>query len=305
MRRKMQRAAALLLLAALLLSGCGTPANSAEPALPESTTLPDAEPAPSPTPTPTPTPDPEEPVRRQRLAEQQDGFIWEKGYLYAVDENGDLRKDCWIGVLYFGEDGRYTSGDKTLDKLVAGVIKNNTDSSMTRMEKLQKMYEYTRDNIKYVGFGNHDLSQKPAHGPDGWMTELAIRALEEGIGNCYFYAAAFAALARGVGYQAYAVGGIVGAIDEQHGWVDIVDEDGNIWMSDPELEFRRRDFQALVIPDLFYKTKENIEGQMGMNYTQQCDPFAAEAEEAAKRAEEAANPAEPEPEEEAPPADAD
>jgi hypothetical protein len=276
MRRTMQRAAALLILAAMLLSGCGTPANSEEPTQPSA--APAATETPAPTPTPEPTPDPEEAARKERLAAEEDGFVWDKGYLCAVDENGDLKKDCWIGVLYFDEEGRYTSGDKELDKLVARVVRHNTTNRMTRMERLHALYDYTRDNIKYVGFGNHDLSMKPAHGPEGWMPELAIRALKEGVGNCYFYAATFAALARGVGYQAFAVGGIVGAIDEQHGWVEIIDEDGNIWFCDPELEFRRRDFQVYEIPDLFWRTKEDIQQVMRMNYTQQCDPFAAEAE---------------------------
>ena len=290
----MQRAAALLILAAMLLSGCGTPANGTETTMPISTTLPASTPTPSPTTPPAPTPNPEELAREQRLSEEQDGFIWDKGYLCAIDENGDLKKDCYIGILYFGKDGRYTCGDKSLDRLVAGVIKDNTDESMTRMEKLRAMYDYTMENITYVGFANHELSYKPAHGPNGWMQELAKKALEEGVGNCYYFAATFAALARAVGYQAYATGGIIGAVDDQHGWVQIVDEDGVVWVSDPEMEYKLNDWHRRInseekAPDLFYKPMEEVEGALRMSYSAQRDPYQAEAEEAEKRAKEAEN----------------
>ena len=186
----MKKRLALLLCLLVFLtvfSGCGTAALKTEPdppASPEQREAVSPSPSPSPTPTPAPTPDPEEEARQQRLKEAQDGFVWEEGYLYAIDEEGNLKTDCWIGVLYFGRDGRYTSGSKKLDRLVADVISENTKDSMTRMEKLEAMYDYTRDNIQYVGYGNHEMTYQPAHGKDGWMVEIATEALEEGHGNC-------------------------------------------------------------------------------------------------------------------------
>ena len=197
-----------LLLAAGLLSGCAGMLQSQ----PDPPARPSPSPTPVPPPTPTPTPDPEEEARRKRLEEEQDGFLWDNGYLYAVDEEGNLRTDCWIGVLYFGEDGRYTSGSKELDILVADVIDRNTDDSMTRFEKLRAVYDYTRDHIEYVGYANHEMTYEPAHGEDGWMIPIAIKAIEDTHGNCYYFAAEFAALARGLGYQAYAVGGVFSAL---------------------------------------------------------------------------------------------
>ena len=240
----MKKRLALLLCLLVFLtvfSGCGTAALKTEPdppASPEQREAVSPSPSPSPTPTPAPTPDPEEEARQQRLKEAQDGFVWEDGYLYAIDEEGNLKTDCWIGVLYFGRDGRYTSGSKKLDRLVADVISENTKDSMTRMEKLEAMYDYTRDNIQYVGYGNHEMTYQPAHGKDGWMVEIATEALEEGHGNCYYFAAQFCALARGLGYQAYAVGGVFSAMEDPHGWVVILDEDGNQWLCDPEMEYK-------------------------------------------------------------------
>ena len=95
------------------------------------------------------------------------------------------------------------------------------------------------------------------------MPELAVSALKNGYGNCYSFAAVFAALARAVGYQAYAVGGVVGATEDPHGWVQILDDDGSMWMNDPEIEYRFGDYYKSVesketAPDMFYKTPEEI-----------------------------------------------
>lgn len=279
-----------LLVFLTVLSGCGAAAlttGSDPSAPPKQSETAAPSPSPSPTPTPAPTPDPEEEARKQRLKEAQDGFVWEDGYLYAIDEEGNLKTDCWIGVLYFGRDGRYTSGSKKLDRLVADVIRENTKDSMTRMEKLEAMYEYTRDNIKYVGYGNHEMTYEPAHGKDGWMVDIAAEAIEEGHGNCYYFAAQFCALARGLGYQAYAVGGVFSAMEDPHGWVYILDEDGNQWLCDPEMEYKLHywveELNGGTVASYFYRNQQELEGETGTGYRQMKDPFAAEQKEAEER----------------------
>ncbi len=240
------------------------------------------------------SPEAEESDNAKRLAEAKDGFLWdEDGYLQAVDEEGNLLSACYVGVLHFRLDGRYSSGNKELDALVASVIRENTTSGMTRMEMLETVYDYTVGNIRYVGIANYECSAEPAHGRNGWMPECAIRALRDGNGNCYCFAAAFAALARGLGFQAYAVGGVCGGTDDPHGWVQILDEDGNMWMNDPEIEFRFGDYQKQVqgkepAPDLFYKSPDEIGTETHISYRAQCDPYAAEAKEAEERAERSA-----------------
>ena len=274
----------VFLLVSSLLCGCGaglTPANT-EP-------VPSPKPAATWTSTPTPVPDPEELARQQRLADAKDGFVWEDGFLEAIDDEGNLLTDCYIGILYFGKDGRYTSGNEELDDLAAEAVRIGTDPSMTHMEMLRAMYDYTMTHIRYVGLANYECSFTPAHGKDGWMPPMAAKTLKDGYGNCYCYAAVFAALARAVGYQAYAVGGVVSAMEDPHGWVEIVDEDGNIWLNDPEIEFRYGDYFKSVdsketAPDLFYKSPDMIGAETGFTYRNQCDPYAAEAKEAEARA---------------------
>ena len=275
MRRRIGKhilGAVLAILILTALCGCGVGAGAG------------ADPAPAAaTPEPTPTVSSEEEAAQQerqaRLAAQQDGFLLDKGYLYAVDETGELRSNTYVGVLYFREDGRYTSGSEDLDRMVAGAIRKSTDEKMTRMEMLRAMYEYTRDHIKYVGFGNHEDSYKAAHGKDGWMVESATYALENGTGNCYHFAATFAALARGVGFQAYAASGLIGSEDQEHGWVEIVDDSGEVWYSDPETEYARSYWMKQEF-DLFYKSKDEIGSVTGIGYQELTDPFEAERKDA-------------------------
>ena len=262
----------LIILILACLCGCGVGTGAG----------PDPAPAAA-TPESTPTLSPEEETAQQerqaRLTAQKDGFLLDKGYLYAVDETGELRSNTYVGVLYFREDGRYTSGSEDLDRMVAGAIRKSTDEKMTRMEMLRAMYEYTRDHIKYVGFGNHEDSYKAAHGKDGWMVESATYALENGTGNCYHFAATFAALARGVGFQAYAASGLIGSEDQEHGWVEIVDDSGEVWYSDPETEYARSYWMNQKY-DLFYKSKDEIGSVTGIGYLELIDPFEAERKEA-------------------------
>ena len=278
MRRRIGRhilGAVLAILILTALCGCGVGAGAA----------PDPTPAATSTVTPESTPmlNPEEDTAQQerqaRLAAQKDGFLLDKGYLYAVDETGELRSNTYVGVLYFREDGRYTSGSEDLDRMVAGAIRKSTDEKMTRMDMLRAMYEYTRDHIKYVGFGNHEDSYRAAHGKDGWMVESATYALENGTGNCYHFAATFAALARGVGFQAYAASGLIGSEDQEHGWVEIVDDTGEVWYSDPETEYARSYWMKQEF-DLFYKSKDEIGSVTGIGYLELTDPFEAERKEA-------------------------
>ena len=67
--------------------------------------------------------------------------------------------------------------------------------------------------------------------------EMCIRdRLTTRRGNCYCYAAAFCALARGLGYDATAVAGTVGYARSPHGWVIMYDSEGTRIVYDVELE---------------------------------------------------------------------
>ena len=161
------------------------------------------------------------------------GFVNFKGYLYYVQDDGYFLRDGKVGQLYFGANGRYTSGDPALDDLVAkildGVVEANPDA--TRLELLRGAYDHIiTGGYKYLK-GN--IYKK---GHTGWEAADARTMFEKGRGNCYNFAAAFWALARGLGYEAHGLAGYVTTLNQPHGWVWI-EIDGVEYFFDPELHW--------------------------------------------------------------------
>ena len=159
----------------------------------------------------------------------EEGFRQVGASLYYVEKDGTVLTDGYRDSLYFGEDGRYTSGDGKLDSLIDGVLERTLDGSMDAMERLRAVYDYTVRNFEYRR-GN-----ALRRGATGWEAKEAYDMLSAGKGNCYSYAAVFCMLARAVGFDAQARAGTVDFIDSAHGWVEI-EIDGYNYLFDPELE---------------------------------------------------------------------
>ena len=159
----------------------------------------------------------------------EEGFVNLSGWLYHVEKDGYFLKNAYKNSLFFDQNGRYTSGDAALDASVAAAIAANTDESMTREEMLRAMYEYVRDSFKYLRRNYYKLGQ------NNWALQEASTMYATGHGNCYNYAAAFWAAARGLGYDAMTVSGNIGTDQSQHGWVEIP-IDGERYVFDAEIE---------------------------------------------------------------------
>lgn len=160
------------------------------------------------------------------------GFVNIDGWLYYVKEDGYFLKDDKVGALYFGEDGRYTSGDAQLDQMVterlAKFFEENPEK--TRFEILRVAYDHCVADYHYL--------RKEAYGKGamGWEIEDAKKMFESTYGNCYGFAAIFWALARGLGYEAYVISGTCTGSDQPHGWV-IIEIDGADYFFDPEWHY--------------------------------------------------------------------
>lgn len=169
-------------------------------------------------------------LRPEALREYEEGLVNLGGFLYRADENGLFLMDAEADGLYYGPDGRYTSGSEELDGLVAAVLEPICAEYTEREDMLRAAYEYVRDELTYLRRNYYET------GETGWETEEAITMLSTGRGNCYNYAAAFWALARGLGYDAEAVSGEISRRGQPHGWVMI---DGLYYDPETEMTYRR------------------------------------------------------------------
>ena len=167
------------------------------------------------------------------------GFTNIDGYLYYVKDDGCLLKNERKGLLQFGADGRYTTGDKELDATVAGVLKTLIDANpnASRIELLREAFDYSYEEFsygnRYEDEGNHNIYDL---GHTGWAVKDAKNMFKLKQGNCYCFAAVFWALARGLGYDARAIAGTCLKDFQPHGWV-IIKMDGQDYIFDPEWQW--------------------------------------------------------------------
>lgn len=157
-----------------------------------------------------------------------DGFHTIDGWLYYV-QNGEYVTSQTVNGFAFDDNGRYTSGSAALDETMAGILREQTNSGMSRDEKLRALYNYVSRNFSYI---KRDLVAKDAV---GWQPAYAASFFADGRGNCFSFAAAFQQLARAIGVDAQTVVGHLGRNRQDHGWVEIV-LDGTTYVFDPELE---------------------------------------------------------------------
>ena len=178
-------------------------------------------------------------------AKRSAGFCNIDGYLYSVQADGYALKNAYIGSLYFDNNGRYTSGSYELDDYVAAHIREYTTPDMTREEMLRAMYLHVRDDFAYLRRNYYQVSDIR------WAMKEALTMYSTGKGNCYCYASAFWAAARGLGYDATTVSGTIGSERSPHGWV-IIPIEGVHYVFDVEIEMAyHRDGQTHI--DVFKK----------------------------------------------------
>mgnify|MGYP000571341825 CR=1 FL=1 len=155
------------------------------------------------------------------------------GGMYYVKEDGSFLTNSAVEYLTFDANGRYTSGNATLDSYVDQALAACTNSGMTKAQKLRAAYLYVRDHGAYLARPHQ------ARGTTAWAEESALFMFEHKKGNCYCFAGQFLYMARRLGYNAYVVSGGVGRKDSDHAWVMIC-ENGVPYIYDVELEWGYR-----------------------------------------------------------------
>jgi len=161
----------------------------------------------------------------------EEGFVLVEGSLYCADSEGLFISDTVLGSLTFGYDGRYTSGDTVLDGYVTAVIADIAEANIyeSPSDLLRAAYNYCRDSFSFMRRNTYPI------GARGWELGEADTMFEAGSGNGASYAAVFWALARGLGFEATAVSGVIGQNRLPHAWVEI-EIDGANYIFDPGAE---------------------------------------------------------------------
>lgn len=181
------------------------------------------------------------------------GFLYMDGWLYYINEDGSYLRNGAHGALNFGENGRYTCGDEELDAIVAPILADIQAAAPDAdpLTWLRSAYEYSRDSFDYLRRNAYEV------GDTGWEIEDAKKMFTSGRGNCYSYAAAFWALARGLGYEARAISGTCLKDYQPHGWV-FIEIDGEDYLFDPEWEMVYREERDDFTKDMFMLPMEKI-----------------------------------------------
>ena len=179
--------------------------------------------------------------RFQSGLQEVDGSLF-----YVPREDGPFATHYELGYLYFGDNGRYTTGDAEVDgyvdAILADIIQGQT-SNLLNESKLREAY-----NV--LLFGDYDYMTRPVgwiRGSVGWSLECAKTMYETKRGSCYFWAAAFLYLARRLGFQAYPVCGGVNENNALHAWVMI--DHGDIDDNDVNTEESKNELTRKIDPD--------------------------------------------------------
>ena len=174
------------------------------------------------------------------------------GWLFYVQEDGQLLRNGQLDKLQFGPDGRYTSGDPELDVLVADILKRIVEENpeLEGLELLRKVYDHCHQDYKYV--------RKDAYlfGQTGWEVEDAKEMILKGRGNCYNFAAVFWALAQGMGHDVQCLAGTCTGTDQPHGWVVLHYEDAYYFV-DPEWQYAYTE-REIFDKDMFMLTMDEV-----------------------------------------------
>lgn len=164
--------------------------------------------------------------------DEQGGPFEYDGALYCAKPYGALLQGGTWNTLYFGDDGRYTSGNRTIDAYVDGILSQVVRPGMTDREKLRAAYDYIYYHMYYRSNNNH-----VPRGQDCtlWVEANMLRLIEQGKGNCYCFASEMYYLGRRLGWwQIRALSGGVQSENYDHGWCEI-ELDGVRYLLDPEL----------------------------------------------------------------------
>lgn len=171
---------------------------------------------------------------------------------YYFDYTGFMAANTYVNI---GDLTYHFNAQGLWDNLPDVEVQKECNKVYARLGKnLKTLYDYCRSTT-YVAL------PIPLAPPAGWTREqnYAMRGLRNRAGNCYCYAAAFAALARNLGYEAKLIEGRTLYADGSygpHGWCEIK-VNGAWYICDPQLEYLHPNIsfymQPIGSPKAYYR----------------------------------------------------
>jgi len=152
------------------------------------------------------------------------GWLTQGADLYFFNPDGTMAKDTVINGYRFGSDGRLEGIDEQaqeekseLEQVVDNILASIITPDMTEDQKIAACYQYMVDASSY---------KRTYETPSGdWTGQFAMEILITGKGNCYRYAAGFAYLLKGLGYDTKVITGEIGSRRggmAPHGWTEVL-----------------------------------------------------------------------------------
>lgn len=158
---------------------------------------------------------------------QKNGIVGsDKDGWYYADKNGKIDFTYSNAVTQNGKDWIVRNGkatkvstksDRTLFRAMK-IVTKITDNSMSKSQKLKVCYNYVKNSYTELN------PRIPHYTGNDWPIIYANDMFVDGAGNCFSYAAAFAYMAKAIGYE-----NVYCCNSGGHGWAEI---DGLIY--DPE-----------------------------------------------------------------------
>ncbi|MCR5558665.1 MAG: hypothetical protein K6F75_14030 [Butyrivibrio sp.] len=120
------------------------------------------------------------------------------------------------GVKWMTESGDVVYPYNSLMNLAGAVVAASSTGSMKSAQQLEAAFYYLANTVSYVR-----SSEVPS---DDWVKDYAVNTMSTKSGNCYGYAASFAYIAKGLGYDAKVCTGTVRSSlggRTAHAWTEV------------------------------------------------------------------------------------
>jgi hypothetical protein len=181
---------------------------------------------------------------------------------YQTKKNGIYKNDVVkykSGKKYYWLNDKGQKYDDELTRYIVDIWLKCIKPGMTKSQKLRAMFDYLAEDhnsrFSYSNSKEYAYEDYTYMGTDGWTRKYAIEMFSSHKGNCYRFACCFGYMAKMLGYESYAVNGVIGRAGK-HGWTEVI-IDGTRYICDPEMNYMRPKLKMYMQT---YESYTNLDG---------------------------------------------